>query len=70
MSAIAHPLRIAYVRLTQAAIAIHIVKLEDPDLGGSPRHLEDTLSSIGAARVRIEELAAAERIDLTNEADE
>lgn len=63
------PLRIAYARLAQAAIAIHMEILEDPQLGGG-YHLASILSSVANARIEIERLAAAEGIPLVNEEDE
>lgn len=57
------PLRIAYVRLVQAALAIHLEKIHDAELGGG-RWLDRILDSIEATRRQVESLATAEKIDL------
>ncbi len=65
-----HPLRLAYVRLIQAALAIHLTMLDiDPELGGGP-HLEEVLLDISTAKTKIERIAVAEGIALANEDDE
>mgnify|MGYP001617757578 CR=1 FL=1 len=62
----ARPLRIAYVRLIQAALAIHMEIMDDPSLAGGP-HLDNILKSINTARANIERVATAEGIDLVGE---
>lgn len=63
-------LRIAYVRVIQASLAIHHEKLEDPSLGGDEQWLDGILEILDKAKRRIEALATVERIALVNEEDD
>lgn len=63
------PLRIAYLRLLQATLALHMEEMNDTNLGGGP-HLLDIRKGINAARTKIERLAVAEGIDLSNDEED
>lgn len=63
------PLRLAYVRVQQAAIAVWLEKLEDASLGGDEKWLDGILASLKEAQHRMEALAVAEGIELVHDED-